>query len=212
MLKSTAIKGVIGVLGVGAITTGAVYANLPSSIESYLNKQGRTLLTGTEDKWEGAKSKYASEGDDLLITINNQKIAKDQLSNKQLKKWCETNSKKSFSNIDDEIYQRVSSWCTEPKTIAQSLKGKRPLNDTEPANSQKNIDETEWEKKKATYKTANSKELIKSIESNNSEGSEIAAGTSITTTQLRKWCEFSKSKHFKHEKDNRYLRYLKWCV
>lgn len=204
----------IGFAGGGATLAGLSFMPPPKdTFSDYLNKQGRTVITGEESKWDTVKDKYNSEGDGLLITLKGNSITKGQLTSKELKEWCIENSRKEFTNLEDVTYQRVSAWCTTPTTIEKLVgKSKTPLNDDEPVHPNKNTNETEWGEKKLAYKTTQKKELINNIVENNSEGAEITNASEITEIQLRKWCKFSKGKHFKHEKDSRYLKYLKWCV
>ncbi|OAL10577.1 hypothetical protein A6V39_00735 [Candidatus Mycoplasma haematobovis] len=216
-MKSIATKALIGVLGAGTVATGVVFAALPESYESYLNKQGRPLLTGDSGEWEKVKTKYSQEGDDLLIKIDGKEIKKTELQIDQLKTWCSQNSKKSFSNTKDSIYQRISAWCTKPKTISEQVE-KGMLNDEESPTAEstttENIDETTWKIKAKDYKTTTESYLIKIINDRGEEGEVIVANstTAIETKKLRAWCKYSKAKHFKHEEDQRYLTYKKWCV
>ncbi|OAL10011.1 hypothetical protein A6V39_03800 [Candidatus Mycoplasma haematobovis] len=214
MLKSLAPKLIIGCLGIGSVTAGTVYAFLPEKYSHQLNKQGRILLTSISDKWDEIKKRYDAEGDDLPILINGQKIAKDNSTLTKIKDWCSKNSNNIFTNTKDENYRRVSAWCTEPKTIEEWMENnKKVLKDEEGTAGKANEHETEWESKKTTYNQAGNNQLIKEITtSNTTEGAEIAVNSLNETSKLRAWCRYSKKKHFKHEEDPRFLKYLKWCV
>lgn len=208
-------KTALTIAGVGFAGGGAALAGLsfmPPPKETcgeYLNKQGRKIITGDAEKWGTVLTKYKAEGEGLLINIGGQN--KKELTNTELKKWCDENSKKEFTDLDNVIYQRVSAWCTEPKTI-EKLSSKTPLNTEDGIGGRPNVSESQWEVKKGIYEKSDNKDLIKEIGVDEQETTEIVAGSTITTEKLRKWCKFSKDKHFKHEKDSRFLKYLKWCV
>ncbi|OAL10566.1 hypothetical protein A6V39_00680 [Candidatus Mycoplasma haematobovis] len=181
-----------------------------NNYEAHLKKQGRSLLPQLSTHWKTLVSKYSSEGDGLLISINGQTIQKNNLQEEQLKSWCSENSSKQFTSAKDDNYQRVSAWCTEPKTIKDLIgKDKVALNDSDPTGTTGGEDE--WTEKVNKYKDSQNKDLIKEI-TQDREGNDIAVQNFNDAGKLRAWCRFSKTKHFKHEEDERYLKYIKWCT
>ncbi|OAL10618.1 hypothetical protein A6V39_00940 [Candidatus Mycoplasma haematobovis] len=216
-MKSIAVKVLIGTLVAGTVATGVVFANFEDNYESYLRKQGRELLTSGSDKWNTLKTKYSKEGDGLLITIEDKPVQKTDLQPEQLKEWCLANNKGKFTNTKDEIYQRVSAWCTEPKTIVEKIGLENILDDTEPATPSgtgvaQTLNQALWTRKAQNYNTEGNTILIKQINNSSAEGTEDIRVSAATEAILRAWCRFSKNKHFKHEEDARYKAYLSWCT
>ncbi|OAL10587.1 hypothetical protein A6V39_00785 [Candidatus Mycoplasma haematobovis] len=213
MLKSLAPKLVIGALGIGSVTAGTVYAFLPNKYSHYLSSKGRILLTKGSSKFEDLKNKYASEGDGLLITINEKEIPKNELTKEQLETWCLANSNNTFTNTKDKNYQRVSAWCTEPKSIKDYIDNSKTVLNDEEVNAGDHPNKTDWEAKKDEYSKLKTNDLlIKAISSSAETGEDIAATNLDQASKLRAWCKHSKEKHFKHEEDPRFLKYLKWCT
>lgn len=214
-MKAIVPKLIIGGLGAGTVGAGAIYASLPDKYSDYLNKQGRVLLASNSEKWAEIKTIYDSQADDLIITIDGEKLTKENSTSKKIKDWCSKNSNNTFTDTKDKTYQKVSALCTEPKTIQELIgSNKTVLNDDEPTVGKEDSDKQEWQKKQEAYaqlKEDDKSKLIKEI-NGDAEGTVIEAKDFNDATKLRKWCKYSKTKHFKHEEDQRFLNYLNWCV
>lgn len=212
-MKSITVKVILGALGAVSVATGVAFANLPDNYESYLKKQGRELLTKDSQQWEVLKTKYSEEGDDLLITIDEKEGPKKDLNANQFKEWCLANNNKAFTNTKDEIYQRVSAWCTEPKTITQKIGLTRKILDDKESPQPSEVEQLKWKNKLSSYNSSSdTKQRIKEITSNKVEGEKFIEIGSAEEAMLKAWCRFSKDKHFKHEEDQRYNNYLLWCT
>ncbi|OAL10146.1 hypothetical protein A6V39_04505 [Candidatus Mycoplasma haematobovis] len=210
MVKPVVISS-IGVVGAGAIATGVFFANKSDTYSSYLEKIGRKLLGKEETGWDTLKTRYDAENEGLQITLSGQTTPAKTIEVQQLKSWCSENANKTFTKKEDTTFLSVSAWCTAPKTIEGQIgTSKTILNVAKVTSGTTNNHENLWKGKETEYKKSTNTNLIKEIQSNE-EKADIAT-SAVTVDKLKDWCNLSKGKHFKHDKDTRYLKFLEWCV
>ncbi|AEG73189.1 hypothetical protein HF1_08520 [Mycoplasma haemofelis str. Langford 1] len=196
-----AATGVSGMAGGGYLMYPHLFPENKKTILDELRSRNKSPIDGNEHQWTLKKELYLKSPNNFKIVFKGSE--KSNITEEELKEWCSTTLKESYSEEKSSVLLRVEKWCLKPnirEALSKESQELIPLSGSP-------ID-TAWSSKITTHSNDIKKDLIDGWKLPEAAGE----ANKVKEESLRDACRQKIEKEYISNDDGDYIASKKWCL